>query len=127
MISGSCVVPKVRIRQTLSSQIQGALTHDTTDLTDRSIRTWDAKTLEPLLIIGGPSPNVGVQAENHLLQADIPHPNELEGHLAAVNAVALVKDLMYVVTPHRIRKAIKRKADRLCAGLLEFPPQATGH
>jgi hypothetical protein len=79
------------------------------------------------LIIGGPSPNVGVQAENHLLQADIPHPNELEGHRAAVNAVALVKDLMYVIKQLCSRKAIKIKADRLCAGLLEFPPQATEH
>lgn len=61
---------------------------------DRSIRTYDTKTLQPLLIIGGPSSNVGAQAENHLLVSAIPAPSELEGHQAAVNAIGLVKNLM---------------------------------
>lgn len=64
------------------------------DHTDRSIQTYDAQTLEPLLIMGGPTPNVGAQAENHLLQSEIPGPNELEGHKAAVNAIALAGDYM---------------------------------
>ena len=61
---------------------------------DRSIRTFDSKTLEPLLVLGGSNPNVGVLAENHRLDADIPGPLDIEGHRAAVNAIELVKDYM---------------------------------
>jgi hypothetical protein len=37
---------------------------------------------------------VGVLAENHHLDADIPGPHEIEGHRAAVNSIELVKDYM---------------------------------
>ncbi|KAJ9105314.1 hypothetical protein QFC21_001682 [Naganishia friedmannii] len=68
---------------------------------DRSIRTFDSKTLEPLLVLGGSNPNVGVLAENHHLDADIPGPYEIEGHRAAVNSIELVKDYIISVSGDR--------------------------
>ncbi|KAJ9120835.1 hypothetical protein QFC22_002769 [Naganishia vaughanmartiniae] len=68
---------------------------------DRSIRTFDSKTLEPLLVLGGSNPNVGVLAENHHLDADIPGPHEIEGHRAAVNSIELVKDYIISVSGDR--------------------------
>ncbi len=61
---------------------------------DCSIRTFDAQTLEPLLVIGGPTPNVGVQPENALVNNPPMTADDIEGHRAAVNAVALTDRYM---------------------------------
>ncbi len=60
---------------------------------DRSIRTFDAKTLQPLLVIGGPLPTVATRIENNGVD-EFPPNDEMEGHRAAVNAVSLTSRYM---------------------------------
>jgi hypothetical protein len=60
---------------------------------DRSIRTFDAKTLQPLLVIGGPLPGVGGLLDNNGID-EFPPNDEMEGHRAAVNAVSLTPRYM---------------------------------